>query len=155
MRPIKSSGILATNKRVIMMKKPYFLLPLVYAISVAANIREIAKGSAASWVGTCFTVAFLLAWIVLLILLSTKKFNHIMLGYWAVTCIIAIVVWIGNLYDFSTEFLIPGIVLFVTPLYGISITGISTNTTVVAIIFISLLFIVCCLLRRNQAQKEK
>ena len=134
------------------MKKLYYFLPLVYAASVAANIRELGKGNTASWVGTGFAAVFLLAWIVFLILFPSKSFKLLMFGYWAITGVLAAAILAGNLNDFSMEFLIPGIVLFITPVYGVSIKGMSAIMTSITILIISLLFCGCSLFRKGKTK---
>ena len=133
-----------------MMKIRYLILPLICIASIKTNIGEFVFATEANRIGTCCTVAYLLAWIAFLVWDPSRTFKQVMFGYWMITGILAGLQWIGTFFQgdpLGLSGLSAGFIILITPLYGVSVKGMAPRVTMGVILLISIVLCVFCLVR--------
>lgn len=130
------------------MKKVWLgiLLIITTVFAVILNFNSALQGRSAVLLDCIVTAIFVLVWVAVFIyVVKQKEYNLILpaVVFWSISLITTIVVIIINIYDLTINFIIPFVVIFLTPLYGIRVLGASYIFALLLMSFIAAFFVVC------------
>jgi len=130
------------------MKKAWIgiLLIITTVVAIILNFNSALQGSVAVLKDFIVTFIFLVVWGVLLVhAVKHKEYNVILpsIVFWTLSLITALLVIAINSFDLTINIVIPFVIVFLTPLYGIRILGVSHIFAQIIMAVIAAIYVAC------------
>lgn len=120
------------------------ILIIITILSLVFNISSLINGGDSSFFGSLMSFAFIAIWVLVFrYVLKNKDYTLIIIStvFWSLTFITALVAIYVNITEVDMSFMIPFVVAFLTPLYGLDVIGRDNIITVSIMLIISIGFI--------------
>lgn len=121
------------------------LIIITTIVAIILNFNSALQGGSAVLLDSLVSFVFLGIWIfVFRYAVKHKEYNLILpfILFWIITLLTTLTTIIVNISDMTINFIIPFVIVFLTPLYGVRILGASYILALVVIAIISIGFIV-------------
>jgi hypothetical protein len=115
-------------------------------IAIVMNFNIMLQGNSAAPKNSIVTLCFVIIWAFPLVYTVKRHERNLILPslvFWGLCLITAIVTIMVNVFDLAIDFLIPFVIVFLTPLCGVKI-GLSTISALIIIALISIFYIAYC-----------
>jgi hypothetical protein len=120
---------------------------LVTIIAIRMNFNSSLQGSPAVLKDAIVTISFLIIWAIFLVYAVKRRELSLIFAstvFWALSLITALVTLMVNIFDLTIDIIIPFAIVFLTPLYGMGIFGVSTIFSLIIMMLLSMLYSAYC-----------
>lgn len=121
------------------------VLIIITILAMIFNIGALVSGGYSSLFGFLASFGFVAIWaLIYRYILKNRKNNLIVFSimFWSLTLLTALIMLYVNITEVSISFIIPFLLLFLTPLHGLGFIGKSNNIiTLIIILIIASIFI--------------
>lgn len=141
---MKSKGLKGLEEWAVKNNSLGVILIIITILAIAFNLSSFINGGYSSFFGSLISFAFIAIWVLVFrCALKNKDYTLIIISivFWSLTFIIAFLTLYVNITEVDMSFMIPFVVIFLTPLYGLDVIGRDNIITLAIIIAIAISFV--------------
>ena len=132
---------------------PFF----VQVLAIALNFNSLLQGSAATGVNIAISLLYLVFWIWFILVMKRYDAYRVLLVslvFWGLVLLTALLTLFVNIFDASLTLVVPFTTIFLAPLYGVKLAGLSNEAALSIIVIIAIAYTRFCAVEVNRVKKD-